>query len=278
MNRRRLRRGLLAVLFFGASAVAFVFLTLPVVAIFTQVGPGRLVRLLSNPVVTDALVVSFKTTLAAQVLILLFGTPAAFLIASRRFPGRTVLVTLVELPLVLPPAVAGVGLLATFGRFGLLGSTLGGLGLSISFTQTAVVLAIAFVASPLYIRTAIAAFQAVDPDLVAASRTLGAGSTRTFFRVVLPLAFNGLAAGEALAFARSLGEFGATIMFAGSLQGVTQTLPLAVYEQFSVNFDVALAMGALLVAISAVLLLSLRLILSWQPSRRTSPSLFAPLS
>jgi len=278
VHRRRLRDGLLAALFFGAAAVAFVFLTLPVVAIFTQVGPGRLVRLLSNPVVTDALVVSFKTTLAAQVLILLFGTPAAFLIASRRFPGRTVLVTLVELPLVLPPAVAGVGLLATFGRFGLLGSTLGGLGLSISFTQTAVVLAIAFVASPLYIRTAIAAFQAVDPDLVAASRTLGAGSTRTFFRVVLPLAFNGLAAGEALAFARSLGEFGATIMFAGSLQGVTQTLPLAVYEQFSVNFDVALAMGALLVAISAVLLLSLRLILSWQPSRRTSPSLFAPLS
>jgi len=209
---------------------------------------------------------------------LLFGTPAAYLIASRRFRGRTLLVTLVELPLVLPPAVAGLGLLATFGRFGLLGSTLGALGLSISFTQTAVTLAIAFVASPLYIRTAIAAFQAVDPDLVAASRTLGAGSTRTFFRVVLPLAFNGLAAGEALAFARSLGEFGATIMFAGSLQGVTQTLPLAVYEQFSVNLDVALAMGALLVAISAVLLLSLRLILSWQPSRRTSPSLFAPLS
>ena len=277
MQRRRLRGGLLGVLFFGACAVAFAFLALPVIAIFTQVAPGRLVRLLSNPIVTDALVVSFKTTLAAQVLILLFGTPAAYLIASRRFPGRTVLVTLVELPLVLPPAVAGLGLLVTFGRFGLLGSTLDALGLSVSFTQTAVVLAIAFVASPLYIRTAIAAFQGVDPDLVAASRTLGAGSTRTFFRVVLPLAFNGLAAGEALAFARSLGEFGATIMFAGSLQGLTQTLPLAIYEAFAIDFDVALAMGALLVAISAVLLFSLRLILSWQPSRRTSPSLFAPL-
>ncbi len=254
------------------------FLALPVAAIFTQVGPGRMVRLLSNPVVTDALIVSFKTTFEALALILVFGTPAAYLVASRRFRGRTLLVTLVELPLVLPPAVAGLGLLATFGRFGLLGSTLGALGLSISFTQTAVVLAIAFVASPLYIRTAIAAFQAVDPNLVAASRTLGAGSTRTFFRVVLPLAFNGLAAGGALAFARSLGEFGATIMFAGSLQGVTQTLPLAIYEQFAVNFDVAVAMGGLLVAISAVLLVSLRLILSWQPSRRTSPSLFAPLS
>ncbi len=278
MNRRRLRRGLLGVLFFGASAVAFVFLALPVVAIFTQVPPGRLVRLLSNPIVTDALVVSFKTTVAAQVLILLFGTPAAYLIASRRFRGRTVLVTLVELPLVLPPAVAGLGLLVTFGRFGLLGSTLGALGLSVSFTQTAVVLAIVFVSSPLYVRTAIAVFQAVDPDLVAASRTLGAGSTRTFFRVVLPLAANGLAAGGALSFARGLGEFGATIMFAGSLQGVTQTLPLAIYEAFAINFDVAIAMGALLVAISAVLLFSLRLILSWQPSRRTSPSLFAPLS
>ena len=278
MSRRRLRDGLLATLFFGAALIAFAFLALPIVAIFTQVSPGRLVSLLGKPIVTDALVVSFKTTVAAQVLILLFGTPAAYLIASRRFTGRSFLVTLVELPLVLPPAVAGLGLLATFGRFGLLGSTLDSLGLSVSFTQTAVVLAIVFVSSPLYVRTAIAAFQAVDPDLVAASRTLGAGSTRTFFRVVLPLAFNGLAAGEALAFARGLGEFGATIMFAGSLQGVTQTLPLAIYEAFAINLDVALAMGALLVAISAVLLFTLRLILSWQPSRRTSPSLFAPLS
>jgi len=139
-------------------------------------------------------------------------------------------------------------------------------------------MAVALVASPLYIRTAIAAFEAVDPDLVAASRTLGAGSTRTFFRVVLPLAANGLAAGESLAFARGLGEFGATIMFAGSLQGVTQTLPLAIYAEFSVNFDLALALGALLVAISAALLLTLRLILSWRPSPRISPSVFAPSS
>jgi molybdate transport system permease protein len=141
-----------------------------------------------------------------------------------------------------------------------------------------VILAVAVVSSPLYIRTAIAAFQSVDPDIAAASRTLGAGATRTFFRVILPLAAGGLAAGEALAFARGLGEFGATIMFAGSLQGVTQTLPLAIYAAFDVNFDVALAMGALLVLVSAVLLISLRLILSWQPSRQTSRSLFAPLS
>jgi molybdate transport system permease protein len=276
--RRRSRQTLLGALFVGAAVVALAFLVLPVVAIFTRVPPGRLVRLLSNPVVTDALAVSFKTTAIAQALILLFGTPLAYLLASRRFPGRTLLVTAVELPLVLPPAVAGLGLLAAFGRFGLLGSTDRALGIDVAFTQTAVVLAVAFVASPLYIRTAIAAFEGVDADLVAASRTLGAGSTRTFFRVVLPLARNGLAAGEALAFARGLGEFGATIMFAGSLQGVTQTLPLAIYAAFSLNFDVALAMGALLVVVSAVLLVTLRLILSWQPSRRTSRSLVAPSS
>ena len=136
-------------------------------------------------------------------------------------------------------------------------------------------LAVAFVSSPLYIRQAIAAFEAVDPNLVAASRTLGAGPARTFFRVELPLARGGLAAGEALAFARGLGEFGATIMFAGSLQGVTQTLPLAIYQEFSVDFDTALAVGALLVVVSAALLIVLKLVLTWQPSRQTSSFLSA---
>jgi molybdate transport system permease protein len=273
-----MRRALLATLFFGAAAVALVFLTLPVVAIFTRVPPGRLVHLLSNGVVTDALIVSVKTTLIAEGLLLVFGTPLAWLLATRRFTGRAFLVTVVELPLVLPPAVAGIGLFVALGRSGLLGSTLDAFGVQIPFTQAAVVLAITFVASPLYVRTAIAAFEALDPDLVAASRTLGAGPTRTFFRVAMPLARGGLAAGAALAFARALGEFGATIMFAGSLRGVTQTLPLAIYEQFSLDFDTALAMGALLVVVSVVLLVSLKLALSWRPSRRTSVSLVAPSS
>jgi molybdate transport system permease protein len=265
MKRRGLVVGGLVV---AAAAVALAFLVLPVAAIFLRVPPRDLLHQLTTGVVTDALVVSAKTTLIAQALVLLFGTPLAYLLASRRFRGRTLVITLVELPLVLPPAVAGLGLLALFGRAGLLGT-------SIPFTQTAVVLAVAFVSSPLYILPAVAAFEAVDPDVVAASRTLGAGPTKTFFRVVLPLARSGLAAGEALAFARGLGEFGATIMFAGSLQGVTQTLPLAIYEQFSVDFDTALAIGALLVVVSAVLLVFLKLVLSWQPSRRTSSSLFA---
>jgi len=272
------RRVLLATLFFGAAVVALAFLALPVIAIFTRVPPGRLVHLLSNGVVTDALIVSFKSTLVAEGLILFFGTPLAYLLATRRFTGRVFLVTLVELPLVLPPAVAGIGLFAAFGRSGLLGSTLDVFGVQLPFTFAAVVLAITFVASPLFVRTAIAAFEAVDPDLVSASRTLGAGPTRTFFRVALPLARGGLAAGAALAFARALGEFGATIMFGGSLRGVTQTLPLAIYEQFSLDFDTALAMGALLVVVSVALLFTLKLSLSWRPSRRTSVSLVAPSS
>jgi molybdate transport system permease protein len=275
-----IRRGLLAVVYFLATATALVFLVLPIVAIFVHVSPGRLIDQLSNPVVADALIVSFKTTLVAQVLVLVFGTPTAYLLASRRFPGRTLAITLVELPLVLPPAVAGIGLLAAFGRFGLLGSTLRAAGITLPFTQSAVTLAVAFVASPLYVRQAIAAFEAVDPNLVAAARTLGAGPARTFFRVVLPLARGGLAAGEALAFARGLGEFGATIMFAGSLQKVTQTLPLAIYAEFEVNFDVTLAISALLVLLSAAILISLKLttLWPWQPSAQTSRSRFARLS
>jgi molybdate transport system permease protein len=259
-----MRRALVAALVFAAAFVALAFLALPLIAIFARVPPGRLAAQLSNPLVTNALVVSLKTSVIAQALILAFGTPTAYLLASRRFPGRSLVVTLVELPLVVPPAVAGIGLLAAFGRFGLLHT-------SVPFTQTAVVLAVAFVASPLYVRQAIVAFEAVDPNLVAASRTLGAGPVKTFFRVVLPLARGGLAAGEALAFARGLGEFGATIMFAGSLPKVTQTLPLAVYAAFDVNFDVALAIGALLVLVSLALLLTLK----WLTSSSTSRFHFA---
>ncbi len=273
-----MRRAAAVAVVFAAAAVAFAFLLLPIVAIFARVPPGRLVGQLSSRVVVDALVVSLKTSAIAQALILVLGTPAAYLLATRRFPGRSLAVMLVELPLVLPPAVAGIGLLAAFGRFGLLGGALSALGVRLGLTQAAVVVAVGYVASPLYLRQAIAAFEAVDPDVVAASRTLGAGPARTFFRVVLPLARGGLAAGEALAFARGLGEFGATIMFAGSLQGVTQTLPLAIYQEFAVNFDVTLAMSALLVVVSGALLVALKVGLQWQPSRRTSRFLFAPSS
>jgi molybdate transport system permease protein len=259
-----------------ATGVALAFLVIPVVAIFLRVPPGELVDALGSEVARDALRVTFETTIVAQSVILLVGTPAAYLLATRRFRGRSLVITLVELPLVLPPAVAGVGLLAAFGRFGLLGGTLSALGVEVAFTRLAVVLAIVFVAGPFFVRTAIAAFEAVDANLVDASRTLGAGPGGTFARVALPLASSGLGAGAALSFARGLGEFGATIMFAGSLQGVTQTLSLAVYEQFDVDFDTALAIGAELVAASALLLLVVKLVPRWRSSTQIFPTPSAP--
>jgi molybdate transport system permease protein len=273
-----LRRSIGFGLFVAVAVVTLAFLSLPIVGVFVHTTPGKLLHQLSNPVVKDAFLVTLKTSVVAQAAILLFGTPTAYLLATRRFPGHSLAITLVELPLVLPPAVAGVGLLAALGRSGLLGSSLHAAGITLPFTQTAVPIAVAYVASPLYIRQAIASFEATDPRLTAASRTLGAGPVRTFFRVVLPLARGGLIAGLALSFARGLGEFGATIMFAGSLQGVTQTLPLAIYQEFDVQpngFTTALAMSGVLIVISAVLLLTLRIALSWQrsPSSR-SRSLF----
>jgi molybdate transport system permease protein len=266
------RRLIVAVGFFAVCTIALAFIVLPVLALLTYRPPSALVNELSNPLVTDALVVSVETSVAAQVMILLFGTPLAYLLASRRFRGRSVLVTLVELPIVLPPAVAGIGLIVAFGRAGLLGGTLSALGIDVSFDKAAVILAVMFVAGPLYVRTAIAAFQTVDPRLVAASRTLGAGPTRTFFHVVLPLAGTGLAAGAALALARGLGEFGATIMFAGSLQGVTQTLPLAIYYAFDINLNAALTISALFVIMIASVLMSLKLTSWWHSSRSVSRS------
>ncbi|HEX4518245.1 MAG TPA: molybdate ABC transporter permease subunit [Gaiellaceae bacterium] len=248
---------------------------MPIVAIFTRVPLSTLFHQLSNPVVTDALIVSLKSVFIAQVFILGIGTPTAWFLASHRFRGRALAVTLVELPIVLPPAVAGIGLLVAFGRFGLLGGTFDFLGINVSFNLTAVVFAIILVSGPFYVRQAIASFEAVNWSMVAASRTLGAGPLRTFFRVTLPLARGGLLAGESLCLARGLGEFGATILFAGSLQGRTQTLPLAVYNQFEADqLTTVYAISALLVVLSLTILLILKVGVLWQPSRQSSLSPF----
>jgi molybdate transport system permease protein len=258
-----------------ATAVALAFLVLPVVAIFVHVPPSELLRSLGHDVTRDALLVSLKTSAIAHASVLLFGTPAAWVLARRRFRGRGLVLTLVELPLVLPPAVAGIALFAAFGRAGLLGDELDALGLQIPFTQTAVVLAVAFVESPFYLRGAIAAFEAVDDSLLDAARTLGASPARVFARVGLPLAAGGLGAASALALARGLGEFGATLIFAGSLQGVTQTLPLAIYAQFEQDFDTALAISALFIVVGAILLIALKLY-PWFRLVSISRSRFAP--
>jgi len=257
-----------------AAAVAFMFLLLPILAIFLRVPVGDLIGALGNSAAQDALVVSLKTSAIAHVAVLVFGTPTAYLLARRRFRGRGAVLTLVELPLVLPPAVAGIGLLAAFGRLGLLGDELNALGIHIGFTQTAVILAVAFVESPFYLRGAVAAFEGVDADLISAAKTLGAGPWRVFARVAIPIAAGGLGAASALALARGLGEFGATIIFAGSLQGVTQTLPLAIYSQLDQDLDVALAISALFVVAGASILVGLKAF-TWARFDSISPFRFA---
>jgi molybdate transport system permease protein len=257
------------------TGITLAFLAVPIVALFTQVPLTDVPGLLRRPEVRDALAVTIRTNAVANVLILAFGTPTAWLIARRQFPGRALVVTLVELPMVLPPAVAGIGLLAAVGAGGLFGGALRDAGIVLPFTEWAVVLAVTFVASPFYIRQAISAFESVDPVLTDAARTLGAGPGRTFWRVGLPLAAGGLLAGWVLAFARGIGEFGATIIFAGNVRGETQTLTLTIYEQLEADFDVALAIGVLLVVLSGGVLLSYKLLSSWRRSSSTSLSPFA---
>jgi molybdate transport system permease protein len=241
-------------------AATLTFLTLPVVAIFTNSSPGQLIDSLGEPGALDALWLSLRTTAASIAIILLVGTPAAYLLATRSFRGKALVVTLIELPLVLPPAVAGIALLAAVGPSGILGGTIEAVGIELSLTTAGVVVALTFVASPFYVRQAMAAFTAVDRALLDASRTLGASEARGFVRVMIPVALPGLAAGTALALGRALGEFGATLMFAGSFRGITQTVPLAIYDRFSTDFDSALALSAVLVAVSAAILLSVKLV------------------
>ena len=251
-------RGWFAALLVLTLTVALVFLVLPVVAIFTHTTPAKLISSLGDPTSTDALRLSLETSTIAVAVIVLVGTPAAYLLATREFPGKQLVVTLVELPLVLPPAVAGIGLLASLGPGGFLGPTLENLGIPLSLNTAAVVVALTFVGAPFYLRQGQAAFGALDKSWLEASRTLGAGEGKTFARVAIPAAIPGLAAGLALAWGRALGEFGATLMFAGSFRGITQTAPLAIYGEFATDFDGALALSAVLVAVSGALLLAVK--------------------
>jgi molybdate transport system permease protein len=254
------------VLLVAALALALGFLALPVAAIFLEAGPGELLSRLDDPGSLAALRLSFECSGIALALIMVVGTPAAWLLAMRSFRGRALAVTLVELPLVLPPAVAGIGLFAALGPEGLLGPALEEAGVELVFQKAGVIAALAFVASPFYVRQAQAAFESVDRTLLDASRTLGAGEARTFASVAVPIALPGLSAGAALAWGRALGEFGATLVFAGSLSGVTQTAPLAIYEDFGSDFPAALALSAVLVAVSAALLVGVKLAAGWRGS------------
>ena len=242
-----------------ASALLVAFIVVPLAGLAFHLTPREFVQALRAPVALQSLRLSIVTTLAALALTLALGTPLAYLLARYTFPGHRLLDAVVDLPIVVPPAVAGLALLLVFGRYGTLGAALGKAGIRLSFTTAAVVMAQVFVASPFYVRAARSGFLAVDRTLEAASATLGMGPLRTFALVTVPLAWPALIGGAVLCWARALGEFGATIMFAGNLAGVSQTLPLAVYLNLeSGNVPVATALSVTMIAFSLATVLAVR--------------------
>jgi molybdate transport system permease protein len=246
----------------GVAILAAVTLGLPVLVLVGRaVLDGALVTSLGARAVIDALVLSLVSTTISLVVTVLLGTPLALLLARRRFRGSTIVETLVDLPIVLPPSVAGLALLLLLGRRGLLGEPLSVLGIEIPFTLIAVIIAQTFVSAPFYIRSARTGIAAVDHDLEDAARVDGASERQLLRRITLPLASASLAAGLVLAWARALGEFGATIMFAGNVEGRTQTLPLVVYGEFQGgDLNASIAAAAILVLAAFGVLVSVRVL------------------
>jgi len=242
-----------------AAAALLLLVTLPIAAIAVR-GAPLFGDALGAPEVGPAIRLTLGTSLAALVVIVALGTPTAWLIARRRIRAWRVVDALLDLPIVLPPSVAGIGLLLAFGRSGLLGPLLTAGGVSLAFTTAAVVLAQIFVAAPLYVRAAVVGFRSIDRDLERVAMVEGAGPLQIFRFVTLPLALPALVAGAVTAWARSLGEFGATILFAGNLPGRTQTMSLAVYTLFQSDVDAALALALLLMLSSFVVLFVTRLL------------------
>jgi molybdate transport system permease protein len=252
--------------FFVVLAVILAFLLLPLLSIFLQVlSQGEIWSTLRQPLVTEALRLSTFTSLCSLFLSVLLGTPVAYLLARVHFRGAALVDTLIDVPMVLPPTVAGVALLMAFGRRGVLGSWIEMAGVQISFTAVAVVLAQSFVSLPFYVRAARAGFQSVDQELERVAYTLGRSSLSTFLQVTVPLASPALLGGAVMAWARALGEFGATIMFAGNFRGRTQTMPLAIYTAMESDLTAALVLSALLIVVSFSVLFSVRLVLRRSP-------------
>ncbi len=253
-----------------AGLAMILLLCLPTLVLLARAANPTLIDTLLGSTVTEALRLSLLTTGLSLLLTVLLGTPVAYLLARYPFPGRALLDALIDLPLVLPPVVAGVGLLLLFGRRGLLGGLLTDLGIQLTFTTTAVVLAQLFVASPLYIRAMKAGFGQTPSHLEAVAVTLHASRWRTFWRVSLPLARSSMIEGCVLAWTRALGEFGATIVVAGSLAGRTRTMPLAIYATLERDFDAAVVLSAILAITAFGLLLLFRLTVERGRSQRLS--------
>lgn len=237
-----------------ASLPMVLLLVIPLVGLVLHLEPAEFMRALLSPAVSTAIRLSLLTSLATTLLTLLLGTPLAYLLARRQFRGRALLDTLLDLPMVLPPAVAGIALLVTFGRRGWLGAPLDNLGISLAFSTGAVILAQLFVAGPYYVKAAAAGFSAVERELEQAAAIDGASPLQVLGLVTLPLAWQSLLSGMVMTWARALGEFGATIIFAGNFPGRTQTMPLAIYLGFELDLSVALTLACILLACSFLVL------------------------
>jgi molybdate transport system permease protein len=237
-----------------AGALLVALMLLPLAALLVTMRFSDFWEGLKNPLVLPALQLSLVTTLAALVVNVLGGTPLAWQLARRKGKRMRWLELMLQLPIVTPPAVAGVGLLIAFGRRGLVGQYLAEWGIPIPFTSTAVVLAQVFVSAPLYLQAAVVAFKRVDESMLMVGRTLGGSPLRLFFRIAVPGAASGLLAAMAISWARALGEFGATLMFAGNLSGRTQTLPLVIYEAMETDMRTAQALAIVLIAVAFAVL------------------------
>jgi molybdate transport system permease protein len=242
----------------GALALLAGFIAVPIISLVVWTVDREAWQAMVSPVAIDALLLSAKTTAASITTLIVVGTPAAYVLARANFRGKRILDTLVDIPVALPPSAAGIALLLAFGRMGLLGEQLRLLGITLPFTTAAVVLAEIFVATPFYVRQAVTGFSRVDREIEEAAMVDGASRFTTFFRITLPLTSPALVAGAITAWARALGEFGATIIFAGNLPGITQTVPLAIYGTSESNFNAAVALSVLVLGFAFTIILAAR--------------------
>jgi molybdate transport system permease protein len=244
------------------SLPMLIFLSIPIVALFLRISPSGLLENLRQPDVLQAIGLSLITTLISTLIIILGGTPLAYSQARGQLRFSRLIDTLIDLPLVLPPAVAGVALLMAFGRRGILGGVLGDLGIHIAFTPLAVIIVQVFVAAPFYIKSATLGFSNIDQELEQSAALDGASSPQVFRFLTIPLSWSALLGGSMMSWARALGEFGATIIFAGNFPGRTQTMPLAIYIGFELDLDIALTLSVILILLSFLALLIAKNILN----------------
>jgi molybdate transport system permease protein len=252
------RAGALRAMSAVALVVLMVLLGLPLLGLVFRVPPGRLLSRLGDPLILQAFRLSLVTSLSATIIVMILGIPAAYLLARKDFRGKRLVESLLDLPMIMPPTVAGLALLLAFGRNGMAGRALDAFGVHLPFTTMGVVVVQTFMAVPFFIGPARAGFASIDPRYLEVATSLRASESFRFFRVMIPLAWPSLLAGTVMSCARALGEFGATITFAGNLPGFTQTMPLAVYDAMQTDLDAAITLAVLLVIISLTLLLVFR--------------------